>query len=112
MKIVTDSSILFSTDTYAFISSKYTKHINRLRLNIRNINLEIDKIINYMRQDNFESKKLGDYIDYLIKKFELSIGKNLPERLVILKRTKIDVIIAEAKEIHEKDLESILDESK
>ncbi|WP_113653858.1 hypothetical protein [Pedobacter namyangjuensis] len=108
MKIITDSSILFSTDTFTFISSKYTKHINRLRLNIRNINLEIDKILSYIHKDDFDSKKLGDYINYLIKKFELSLDRNLPERIATLKKAKIDVVKKEAKDIHEKDLESVV----
>lgn len=108
MRIVTDSSILFSNDTFAFIKSKYTNHINRLRLNIRNINLEIDKIIQTLHQSNYDAELLRHYIDYLMKKFEISVDKNLPDRLATLKGVKIETIKAEAKQQNDKDLENVV----
>lgn len=79
MKIM-ESSILFSADTFLFIDSKYTRHLNRLKLEIRNINIEIDYVLKYQQKPNIDIQKLKEYIDYLNSKMEFSID-NLPRRL-------------------------------
>lgn len=79
MKIM-ESSILFSPDTFQIISSDYTRFINRLRLEIRNINLEIDYLLNYKQRQDFKPEVFQQYTDYLVSKMETTITM-LPERL-------------------------------
>tara|TARA_R110002049_G_scaffold295535_3_gene482965 strand:- start:4218 stop:4784 length:567 start_codon:yes stop_codon:yes gene_type:complete len=86
MKVM-ETSILFSPDTYSFISSNHTRYINRIKLEIRNINLEIDYIIKYKQSSNFTVVNFQQYIDYLISKMEVTI-KNLPYRLSELTNNK------------------------
>lgn len=79
MKVM-ETSILFSENTYTFISSKHTRYINRIKLEIRNINLEIDYLIKYTNSNKFSKDRLKQYIDYLTTKMEVT-SNNLPYRL-------------------------------
>jgi len=79
MKIM-DTSLIFSSDTYSFIDSKYTGYINRLKLEIRNINIEIESVIRYKKNNVVDKKILKDHLDYLFAKMNFTIN-NLPDRL-------------------------------
>jgi hypothetical protein len=90
MKIL-ESSILFAPDTYSIINSKYTRHINRLKLEIRNINAEVQYVINYRKQQHIDTKVFAVYLDYLISKMEFTID-NLPARLADLIKLDHDTL--------------------
>ena len=93
MKIM-ESSILFSSDTYFLIDSKYTRYIHRLRIEIRNINLEIDSVIAYKKTEIPNKDILKKYVDYLISKMKTTIN-NLPNRLselMIIDKTVLERI--------------------
>ncbi|UJP64896.1 hypothetical protein [Mongoliitalea daihaiensis] len=79
MKVM-ESSLIFSQETFNVIDSKFTRHINRLKLEIRNINLEIDYVIKYRQGDDFQLPVFKEYFEYLLLKTN-TIVKNLPSRL-------------------------------
>lgn len=100
---VMESSLLFSQDTFVFINSKYTRYINRLKLEIRNINLEIDYVIKYSQNDNFNLEIFKQYVDYLIFKMDVTVT-NLPDRLSELMKIEKETLnrILEHKDENEK----------
>ncbi len=101
MKVM-ESSVLFSADTFLIINSQYTRYVNRIKLEIRNINLEIDYLLTYKRKANFELPILEKYIGYLVSKMEITIN-NLPQRLAEL--TDIDETVLERIKNHKEENE-------
>lgn len=99
MKVM-ESSILFSSDTYIHIESKYTRYIHRLKIEIRNINLEIDSVLQFKKKADFDIKTLKSYIDYLVLKMQATVN-NLPNRLADL--TDMDESVLERINIHKEE---------
>ena len=91
MKIM-ESSLIFSQETFNVIDSKFTRHINRLKLEIRNINIEIDYVIKYRQSTDFQLPVFKEYFEYLLLKTN-TIVNNLPSRLAEL--IKVDDQILE-----------------
>ncbi|MGY6521499.1 MAG: hypothetical protein ACXIUD_07215 [Mongoliitalea sp.] len=79
MKVM-ESSLIFSQETFNVIDSKFTRHINRLKLEIRNINIEIDHLIKYRQSDGFQLPIFKEYFEYILQKTNF-IKDNLPKRL-------------------------------
>lgn len=79
MKVM-ESSLIFSQETFNVIDSKFTRHINRLKLEVRNINIEIDYLIKYRQSNNFQLLIFKEYFEYILQKTNF-IKDNLPKRL-------------------------------
>lgn len=77
---IMESSLLFSPETYQLIDSKYTRYIHRIKMEIRNINVEIDAVIVFKSKPNPDIEILQQYIDYLVIKMQSTIDQ-LPKRL-------------------------------
>jgi hypothetical protein len=95
---IPDSAIILSKDSLLIIDKKYTGNISKLKLEIRNINIEIDGLLKYRQKEKFDLNFFKDYIDYLIQKHQITIEINLPNafRSLIKEDNKVLEIIANA----------------
>ncbi|MEL7399671.1 MAG: hypothetical protein AAFN68_03755 [Pseudomonadota bacterium] len=62
------TSMISSLDTYRIINSSHTELIHRMKLRIRNINIEIDGLILYINYNNLEVDVIRRYINYIEEK--------------------------------------------
>lgn len=84
---IMESTILFSPKVYINISSKHISKIHRTRLEVRNINIEVDYVLSLLKSKTISKKLLTEYIDYLKGKNEHVVMK-IKMRLENLKTGK------------------------
>jgi hypothetical protein len=71
------NSILFSSDTFRTISSKHGMVIYRLKLILRNIDIEAQAIVDYIDSKNYDPKTMAQYLDYFKIRLEKRLKNNL-----------------------------------
>lgn len=66
---IDESSLIFNVDTYKSIKPKYLPMFNKVILNYRNGNLEIDAICSYLKNsgDKYDLKVMKQYVDIMAK---------------------------------------------
>lgn len=71
--IIPVDSIIFSSQTFRTINPKYSKLIYRIRLVIRNYNIDIEAIIEYINKGNCDIEILKQYNRYVIDKNKFTL---------------------------------------
>ncbi len=65
---IPDDSIIFSAQTFRAIKPNYAKLIYRIKLLIRNYNIDVQEVIEYIISGDCEIEILQQYNQYIIEK--------------------------------------------
>lgn len=74
---VIDTALILSPTTFLSINPYYSIYLNKIKLEIRNINLDIDEAILYKASSTMQLPQLAKHITYLKEKMENAV-LNLP----------------------------------
>jgi len=67
---VFEQSLIFSQDTYRTSDKKIQKHIYRFKLELRNIHIEIDDLLAYLKSGNVNEEVVEQFVGYIKMKNE------------------------------------------
>jgi hypothetical protein len=71
------NSILFSSETFRMMSSKHGMLIYRLKLILRNIDIEAQAIVDYIDGKDYDVETMNQYLDYFKRRLEKRLKNNL-----------------------------------
>ncbi len=72
---VYEDSIIFSKESYRLTNKKRLNHLYRLKTELRNINVEVDAIHQYVQDGAVDKKILQEFLDYMHAKFERQLSR-------------------------------------
>jgi hypothetical protein len=73
--LIFESAILFSTESIRQVNYKYARSISEIKVIARNINIEIEDLISYLKKETHCQSYIEDHIAFLIGKMEFAIAR-------------------------------------